>query len=605
MDFQFSDNVLPAGGVNAAGGPIDPKTGKPSYPAGLVVSNHASEVTGVIVGQGSAAPADIGIAPAATVLEAGQTGSDTSANGICSLMQQALVMESSRFVNSHVANFLNLSQGGAYPDNNNRGQDISSQFVDWAAARYNAVITIAGNERGTEVDNPADAFNGITVGATGSRTNYDQAAANLNVSLNGNWNANRTADGRIGVSLVAPGGDPGPSANNKGNIPDPTNSAMKLPAFDNQFLTTAGGQFELNPELTRQVGNNVYDQDTFDGTASTAAYGVCNGWAPGNTVVGSNLCGTSFAAPLVAGAADLLQEYADNAISQPGGNFCRNEADPTDHRVLKALLLNGASKFNSDGTPLMRSADGANAAIPWTRTTTSQGFKPLPGGALSEQRFVGTVHEVAQSGLDPQLGTGQLNLVNSLKNYAPGEQGPGAPGSANVSSIGWDYEVVPANSLISTMYMYNFSIDFPCPGFQATLVWDDPVSITNQGSNNSWQSTSTLSRGPLAANGTLANFTDLDLYLFQINADSTMTELGWSTSNVDNVQHVYPVDAAGNSLVLAAGNYQLDVVAANPVGDADVPYGLAWGFVAVPEPASAGMLGICFIALFARRRRVA
>src|ERR1700728_4376212 len=63
-DFQFTGNILPAGGVNSAGGPaLNP------YPAGLVVDDHASEVTGVMVGQGTAAAADMGIAPGADALE--------------------------------------------------------------------------------------------------------------------------------------------------------------------------------------------------------------------------------------------------------------------------------------------------------------------------------------------------------------------------------------------------------------------------------------------------------------------------------------------------------------------------------------------------------
>ena len=78
------------------------------------------------------------------------------------------------------------------------------------------MITIAGNEDRTEVDTPADSFNGIVVAATGVRVNgklsYDQEASynvSSNNAANPNLNANRTADGRIGVSLVAPGGDPG------------------------------------------------------------------------------------------------------------------------------------------------------------------------------------------------------------------------------------------------------------------------------------------------------------------------------------------------------------------------------------------------------------
>jgi|GEM_PF-1754648 len=596
QDFQFVGNILPAGGVNSAGGP-----GGNPYPAGLVVDNHASEVTGVVVGQGTNAAVDTGIAPGAVVQEAGITGAANAPNGYADLIQRSI---------QNGASIVNLSLGANVTPNNN-GQSIRSQFLDWAAGRYNVLFTVAGNEAAAEVDTPADAYNGITVGATGSRTSYDQAAANLNVSTNGFVNANRTSDGRIGVTLVAPGGDAGPGAGNVGTF-------NALPAFDNQFQTTAGGQFQYSS--TNGGGVKFYDQDSFNGGASSAANGSAGdntapfiaGTPPSNPganlgagdfVQSSTLAGTSFAAPLVAGAGAVVSQYgllatATNANSNIGNfAFSRNATDPLDHRVLKAILMNGASKYNVDGTLLTRSTGTA-----WTRSGVLQGAKALPAPLLA--LAVGPTSAQAQSGLDPQLGTGQLNLLHSLTNYAAGEQGPGAPGAANVLPIGWDYETVAANAAANTMYTYNFSYGgSPTAAFSASLAWDAPVTINNPGAGNSFQVSGTAATTS-TFNATAAP-ADLDLYFFQVNPNGTLLELGFSNSNLDNMEHIYdlPTDGLGNLVGLAAGNYQLDVVAPGGIGAAAVPYGLAWSFASVPEPGAATMLGIGLIAASLRRRR--
>ncbi len=442
--FQFAGNTLPAGGVNPAGGPV-----ANPYPAGLAPDNHSSEVTGVIVGQGRTAAADTGIAIGSTVQEAGITGAFDSPNGRMANIQQSI---------NNGASLVNLSLGAAIAVNN--GQSQSTQSVDWAAQRFNTVITIAGNEDRTEVDTPADSFNGIVVAATGVRVNgklsYDQEASynvSSNNAANPNLNANRTADGRIGVSLVAPGGDPGTPpaipAMGAGN----TGTFLNPPNFVDQFTSTAGGQYDL---AGTNNANAVYSNDAFAGVTSAQSFVAINDTPPklaapfpahnpgpllgggdsvttgivnldgGGAAYNGTLAGTSYAAPLVAGAGAVVSQYgllatATNAKSSIGNfPFSRNGTDPLDHRVLKAILLNGASKSNTDGTQLLRAS-----GTPWTRSTVLQGAKALPAPLAANA--VGPVSTQAQSGLDPQLGAGQLNLVGSLTNYAAGEQGPGAP----------------------------------------------------------------------------------------------------------------------------------------------------------------------------------
>ncbi len=471
---------------------------------------------------------------------------------------------------------------------------------------------MAGNEVSTEVDSPADAYNAIVVGATGSRSNYDQAAAGLNVSSNGTLNANQAVDGangslltRIGVTLVAPGGDAGPGPSNAGTF-------NALPAFSNQFQSTAGGQYQLAGTIGGGT-TPVYSQDSFNGGASTAAYGNAYdnqmpyvagppfaasnpGANLGGTdaVISSQLAGTSFAAPLVAGAGAVVSQYGLLATSTNANSniadipFARNNSDALDHRVLKAILANGASKINVDGTLLTRS-NGTQ----WTRSTTLQGAKALPPALLAQA--VGPVSTQAQSGLDPQLGTGQLNLLNSLTNYAAGEQGPGAPGAAVVLPTGWDYENVPENAAQNTMYTYNFDYTGAAnSAFQASLAWDDQVEIANAGAGNTFQTSGGANPVSTFARD---NLTDLDLYLFQVNPNGSLAEVGWSNSDVDNLQHIYYDPTS-----MADGDYQLDVVAPNGSNDA-TPYGLAWTFVSVPEPTTAVIFVAGSVGMLMRRRR--
>lgn len=622
FDFQFPNSTLPAGGVNPAG-----VAG--SYPAGLSVGNHASEVSGVISGLGIANAADTGIAVGASLYVAGvapvggvNANSITASNGLDDLIQQSIVQQRASVVNLSLGYNLTNPSGPGFPPLNlpNDGSFPATRFVDWATGRYNALFTIAGNEVGTEVDSPADTFNGITVGATGVRTatgalSYDQLS-NYNVSNNAApLGANATADGRIGISLVAPGGDPGPSAGGVGTF---NTISMGMPAFDDQFQTTAGGQYNIIPN-NNAFDPSVYLNDSLNKGVTTLADGAAaDTTAPnlpmfnrpatnpgpalgGNDAVqSSTLSGTSFAAPLVAGAITDIKSIGANALT-PNGDTpftlpYRNISDVSDHRLIKAVLLNGASKVNVDGTLLTR-ADGT----PWTKTTALQGPKNLPP-ALADLT-VGPTSTQAQSGLDPQLGTGQLNVLNGVRNYLAGEQGPNGPGAANVGPIGWDVETVPASAPANTIYTYNFADTFPATAFQATLCWDLPVNIVNPAAGNTFQTSSATQAASTFNPGA---FTDLDLYLFKVDDDDTLTELGWSNSNVDNVQHIYyqDLDADGDPQTLAGGDYQLDVVAPNgTVANTSVPYGLAWTFV--PEPAALWLLALPAALLRRHRRRQA
>ena len=188
---------------------------------------------------------------------------------------------------------------------------------------------------------------------------------------------------------------------------------------------------------------------------------------------------SSFAAPLVSGAATLLIQAARRGV---GGNT----NDATDIRTLKALLLNGAIKPPGWSNP-----------------------SPSP--------------------LDPRYGAGVLNVFNSYCQLAGGEQGfitnssepansahPPATATGDLAVLsGWDLDTISnASTNVDVVNHYCFEVtNSSCSGpFTATmtLVWNRQV---DQSAIN-----------------------NLDLYLYRMDDGSL---IGASTSTVDNVQHIY------------------------------------------------------------------
>jgi hypothetical protein len=542
-------NNLPNGNPNLPGAQLT------RVPGNNNISNHASEVAGVILSSNAADP---GIARGANIISADNTDIQAHGTGnFGSASIQTLFQNRSTPV-------VNMSFGAPLGVGNNNGTNFFTPFVDWAAGRYDTLVVVAGNQVNQLRKSPADAYNAITVGATGLRVgaggvtlSYDQLAA-YNRS-NTTAPAPGTLSGRIKTDIVAPGGDPGPTTGTPGTL------AAGTLRFDNQFHTTAGG---VNNPVGIGGSDTYNGREGFNGVTTASAFVQ----PPGANPTPITIAGTSFAAPLVSGAATLLDQYY---LARPGQGFT------IDHRLIKAVLLNGASKMNVDGTPLTNAA-----GAPWTRAAATPAA--MGGGMRPAIPGSGGFTAPIQPGLDPNLGTGQLDVVRSLQNYAAGRQGPGV-----VGPIGWDFNTVANGTLANTIAnRYDFST--PVQGlFQATLCWDSPVTIAaNPGPGGTWQldgvNSTSFARGAL---------TDLDLYLFALNPNGTLgANLGFSTSNVDNVEHIYLPN-------LLRGNYEIDVVAAAAV-TADTPYGLAW--FTVPEPGSWQLLctgiGIGLVTSCVRRK---
>jgi hypothetical protein len=268
---------------------------------------------------------------------------------------------------------------------------------------------------------------------------------------------------------------------------------------------------------------------------------------------------TSYATPVVAGAAALLVEVGHNnpGLSQdPLVNSTTNRAgdtiyNPERSEVVKAALMAGADRLSPN----------------LTNTTTPNGYA------------VNTAN-----GLNNIYGAGELNIYHSYHIIAAGEQNsredcPMANGE--ILSRGFDYDPyfggLNGSNKTGTYVFKTLSAGT----LSASLVWN--LAVTGE-----------------TANGfdTSATLYHLGLYLYDLT-DNTL--LASSTSTVDNTENIWWTSLLPNE------SYKLLVVSLEPT-DFLWDYGLAWDISAdtthAPLPPTVYLLGSGLVALiFFRRRR--
>ncbi len=248
---------------------------------------------------------------------------------------------------------------------------------------------------------------------------------------------------------------------------------------------------------------------------------------------------TSFTAPLVSGVATDLVQAGREDIGGPG-----TSASATDIRVIKALILNGATK-----------------PVGWTNTPTSP--------------------------LDQQYGAGVVNAYNSYENLAGGAHGASATTTQAAGSspqfvlaksaienslIGWNLATLTSSASQAAVDHYNFSLP--------------------QLGNNRYNLTATLDWNVQAYQSSMNH---LDLYL--LNSNGTVAE---SISPVDNVQQLVV-----NGLL--PGNYDLAVLKQGGafVTPSEV-YALAWAIHdpagTTPEPGMLSLIAVGLLGLLSKRR---
>ncbi len=235
---------------------------------------------------------------------------------------------------------------------------------------------------------------------------------------------------------------------------------------------------------------------------------------------------TSYAAPLVSGAAALLLQAGKEGL---GGS---TTAD-TDIRVIKALLLNGATKPPD-----------------WTNSYD-----------IFEHVYIfNKPSAFTFTPLDPRYGAGVLNVYNAYEDLLAGEHLPTVSTTLNMQSMptpytyaaapeplkGWNLGTSHTRAESNRLHHYLFDLPKTARAswnLNATLDW-----------NVTWAGTTLL----------MDHF-----YLYLLNSSG---EVAWSKSPIDNVQQIHLNN-------LPPGTYDLVVMEiGSPVPIPRSHYGLSWDF---------------------------
>ena len=232
--------------------------------------------------------------------------------------------------------------------------------------------------------------------------------------------------------------------------------------------------------------------------------------APGNnlklpTLQGKfkNANGSSFATPHVVGTIALLHEYANRQITSGYWSL-----DARRHELIKAVLINSADKLKDLG-------DGKILGM--SKTILD---------AFGKTWIDTEAYSSRETPLSRSLGSGQLNANRALQQYQAGQQSPNN-GSANISAIGWDTNIVE----VDKYQEYVFSDSLVADSFiSATLTWDRQVKLNDKNGNGLFDIGEGFSN---------EGFNKVELYLMR-SQDTDISQNIWSSvSQIDNLQHIF------------------------------------------------------------------
>jgi hypothetical protein len=489
---------------------------------------HATAVGSAIGGAG-AAQYQKGIAPTATLWTGAVatsfigTGGQFNTNATAAGYAYYTAMTTDPTLGK--ADVVNSSWGYAVPS----GYDAKTIFVDALAYdNGNTVVASTGNTgpSANSVGGIAAGFNTIAVGALGT-----------NGSEGYNTNPNL-------YKQVATFSSRGPNdyADNNGVVTAGVRAAVDIVA-PGQDLTLAyyGGT----------TGSNTGGTDTTGGAGNYYAAGEA---------------GTSFSAPIVAGGAGLIADVGHTIYSA--------DANATDGRVVKAILLNSADKLT--GWSSAEAVNGSNVL----RTTQA---------------------------LDYSQGAGALNLTNAYSQYTSGNHdnltGTGNGTDKNIAASGWTYD---SAGLSSTNDYYFTTSLLGGSTLTATLDWFVKATYTTTGST------------PDYASGVDSRFDNLYLRLYTVSNGQRGTLVAESAADYITTQQLF-------FNIPQTGSYALEVAnAGQRYTDGTTTatgYGLAWSdtgttnalapsaaSVGAPEPgalalALSGSLSLTFGIVRRARRR--
>jgi Subtilase family len=466
---------------------------------------HATAVVGAMVSNGldsdGIQTGNVGISPGATV-DVAKFWQSNLAKNTDGAIQAGLDLAVSASV------LLIEDQSNDSPTNGFHPYTLSLDYL--AYSRDTLVVIPAGNSgpNNSVFSLPADAYNGLTVGATDATFNK-----------------------------VAPFSNSGPTDFNARSKPDLLAPGVGL------VLPFGGWEDDDGRDGSAAVnfqGPGAADVSLFKAPNISAEDDIDADWV--------TVSGTSFSAPIVAGAGALLQQW---------GNYTGMD---TSNETLRAVMVNSTNKLN--GT------------LGMTRTLVDRQDQDwLASEAYSDPTIP----------LDDQMGAGQLDVSRALTQYDAGEQGPGS-----VQNIGWDRQLASAQGE-SFDYLFDGALlagDF----ISATLAWDRQAPFLDNGIVGVYEPGIDSFIPFLPDN--------LDLYLMR-QSDTDIAQALWSSvSTADTLEHIFwqvPED----------GDYMLRVVF---TGDIIVPgfegtpnYALAW-WAGVPEPGTGAVL-LTLMTLAGRRSR--
>jgi len=365
-----------------------------------------------------------------------------------------------------------------------------------------------------------------------------ESSSGYSIALDGLANQNPN------TTFVVSAGNAGPGPNTVGS-PGAGYNALTVGALANDAannydsvasFSSRGPQDYYDPINGTVVGVRAAVDIAAPGTDLTSAYyggqtggnnptltGSPNGPAGGPTFYTSGLGGTSFASPITAGAATLI-----DSASYTSATLAPNAAS-RDARVVKAVLMNSADKIPGWNNGQVANGNGL-------------------GGVITTQS------------LDWNSGAGALNLDRAFDQYLSGTTDVAGTGQGNlgqVQTVGWDY----GQSVLGTDNIYR--IDQRLLGgtnLYVTLDWFRDRLFDAQ----------TLNFFDIAQ-------ANLDLLIRDTLSNQVISE---SISLYNVVEHLafvlprtslYQIEVAFNGTTFGA----LDAV----------NYGLAWAGTAVPVPA--------------------
>ena len=264
---------------------------------------------------------------------------------------------------------------------------------------------------------------------------------------------------------------------------------------------------------------------------------------------------TSAATPVVAAAAAVLVQTGHE------GGLTLSEGSTT---IAGVETIYNAERSETVKAALMAGADRQTA-----NTSTDAN--------ITDYRSAG--HETA-NGLDSRYGAGQVNIYNSYRILAGGEQRSFQNGGSDIAAFGFDHGAIGGLSGSGRTASYFFNAPAGDVSLFASLVWNLDVS------NNSLLT---------------SQLYNVDLSLFDVTTNSLVAS---SASLLDNTENLY--------FKLLLGNRYEMRVTTNETGNFLWDYALAWRIDANPAPVpipptawlfATGAIGLLLASRATRARR--